>query len=342
MTDRLTRGSARADLADRAAVAGRRHPRRDRGVHPVARRVRRFLRTTAGQRRPGQDPDLGGPGAPGHRARGVARLVQRRPLPGALDQRGPGQHVRLARPRPARRSTGGRPTRSCAARPARSPWRTGRSRGASPTSPPRRPRHTATMPRGPSSASSSGRWARTACGSCSRTPRRTRSRTPAATRRRRSPCRPAASTGASSWTCSSRSAAPGTRTTCSTSGSCPGRTAALMAQHAAATAAYARLLAAGQGWLPGYGVRLPLAEWDFGLATSRLAQAQAVLDLRGQLRTQAAALGLGLPARPPGELRSGDRRPDGDPMTWRPMSSPPSRPCRRGARGGGQPSTTRS
>ncbi len=69
----------------------------------------------------------------------------------------------------------------------------------------------------------------------------------------------------------------------------------LMAQHAAAIQQYAQLLAAGRGWLPGAAVRMPLATWDFTLATTRVAEAQAVIELRDRIQGKAAALGVTAP-----------------------------------------------
>ena len=60
----------------------------------------------------------------------------------------------------------------------------------------------------------------------------------------------------------------------------------------AARAAYRGLLDAGAGWLPGWYVRRPMGEWRFDVAESHVAEATAVLGLRTQLDTAAAALGL--------------------------------------------------
>ena len=75
----------------------------------------------------------------------------------------------------------------------------------------------------------------------------------------------------------------------------PPSDAGLMAQHEAAIQQYAQLLAAGRGWLPGAGVRLPLATWDFAEATTRVAEAQAVLQLRDRIQDQAGSLGVAAP-----------------------------------------------
>ncbi len=75
----------------------------------------------------------------------------------------------------------------------------------------------------------------------------------------------------------------------------PPSDAGLMAQHATAVQQYAALVAAGHGWLPGAGVRMPLATWDFTLTTIRVAEAQAVLQLRGRIQEAAAPLGVAAP-----------------------------------------------
>ncbi len=63
----------------------------------------------------------------------------------------------------------------------------------------------------------------------------------------------------------------------------------------AAREAYAGLVADGEGWLPPYAVRLPMATWDFAAATARIAAGAAVLAQRDELATVAAPLGLGTP-----------------------------------------------
>ena len=75
----------------------------------------------------------------------------------------------------------------------------------------------------------------------------------------------------------------------------PPSDAGLMAQHAAAIQQYATLVAAGQGRLPRAGVRTPLATWDFALTTIRIAEAQALLQLRGRIQEAAAPLGVAAP-----------------------------------------------
>jgi hypothetical protein len=61
---------------------------------------------------------------------------------------------------------------------------------------------------------------------------------------------------------------------------------------ATARKAYRELLEAGDGWLPGWYVRKPMGEWAFHGAQTRIVQATAVLDLRAQVESAAAALGL--------------------------------------------------
>jgi hypothetical protein len=63
----------------------------------------------------------------------------------------------------------------------------------------------------------------------------------------------------------------------------------------AARQAYAGLVAEGQGWLPPYAVRLPMATWDFATATARIAAGAAILARRDELGAVAASLGLGTP-----------------------------------------------
>jgi hypothetical protein len=60
----------------------------------------------------------------------------------------------------------------------------------------------------------------------------------------------------------------------------------------AARAAYRALLEQGDGWLPGWYVRAPMGTWDFGRATTRMAEAAAVLELRDRVTQAASELGL--------------------------------------------------
>jgi hypothetical protein len=69
---------------------------------------------------------------------------------------------------------------------------------------------------------------------------------------------------------------------------------------ALARTAYATLLADGDGWLPGWVVRKPLSDWDFATATTRIAAAEKVLDLRDRIAIVAAHVGL----QPPAMLRT--------------------------------------
>jgi hypothetical protein len=62
--------------------------------------------------------------------------------------------------------------------------------------------------------------------------------------------------------------------------------------HGEAQAAYAQLVARGQGWRPGYVVRYPLAAWQFPAAEAAMADAQALLDERDRLDGLAQTLGL--------------------------------------------------
>ena len=68
---------------------------------------------------------------------------------------------------------------------------------------------------------------------------------------------------------------------------------------AAARTAYAALVADGDGWLPGWVVRKPMSDWDFGTATQRIAAAEKVLDLRDRIDIVASHVGL----EQPGTLR---------------------------------------
>ncbi len=69
---------------------------------------------------------------------------------------------------------------------------------------------------------------------------------------------------------------------------------------AGARTAYRVLLATGDGWLPGWYVRKPMDEWKFDVATKHMAAATAVLGLRDQVATAAAALQL----QPNGALKT--------------------------------------
>ncbi len=67
-----------------------------------------------------------------------------------------------------------------------------------------------------------------------------------------------------------------------------------------ARAAYASLVDAGEGWLPGYVIRDPLGRWEFGRATTGIAEASAILALRDDIAVRAAELAV----VPPSSLRA--------------------------------------
>jgi hypothetical protein len=71
--------------------------------------------------------------------------------------------------------------------------------------------------------------------------------------------------------------------------------AKLLDAREAARAAYATLVADGDGWLPGWVVRKPMGDWDFATATLRIADAEKVLDLRDRIEVVASHLGLDTP-----------------------------------------------
>ncbi len=75
---------------------------------------------------------------------------------------------------------------------------------------------------------------------------------------------------------------------------------ALLDTRREARAAYASLLDAGDGWLPGYVIRDPLGRWEFGRATSGIADASAILTLRDDIAARAAELAV----VPPTSLRA--------------------------------------
>ena len=64
---------------------------------------------------------------------------------------------------------------------------------------------------------------------------------------------------------------------------------------ATARQAYAKLIADGQGWLPPFAVRSPMASWDFATATRRIATGESILDVRAQIARTGAPLGLAPP-----------------------------------------------
>lgn len=64
---------------------------------------------------------------------------------------------------------------------------------------------------------------------------------------------------------------------------------------AAARSAYAALVTAGGDWLPPFYVRKPMSDWQFDVATARIAEATAVLAKRDDLAKVVTALGLTAP-----------------------------------------------
>ena len=92
---------------DRARLAGRGRHRGRRGPHAAARGLRRGLLHGRGP-----DRDQRGPRRADDRPRGVARLVQRRPLRRALDQRGLRRRVRRRGSSTRSPTAGSGPTRS--------------------------------------------------------------------------------------------------------------------------------------------------------------------------------------------------------------------------------------
>jgi hypothetical protein len=81
----------------------------------------------------------------------------------------------------------------------------------------------------------------------------------------------------------------------------------LLEERAAARAAYAELVAAGDGWLPGYAVRDPMGRWQFVRAHSAIEDAAEVLWVRDQLEDAAKDAGL----LPPPSLRLAYESADG-------------------------------
>jgi hypothetical protein len=71
--------------------------------------------------------------------------------------------------------------------------------------------------------------------------------------------------------------------------------AKVLDERAAARAAYTELVAVGDGWLPGWVIRKPMGDWDFGTATRAIDQATAVLTTWRGIEQAAARLGLAPP-----------------------------------------------
>jgi hypothetical protein len=70
----------------------------------------------------------------------------------------------------------------------------------------------------------------------------------------------------------------------------------MLDERAAALGAYAALVAAGADWRPPFYVRGPLSDWDFAAATTRIAEATALLARRDAIAATADALGVAVPA----------------------------------------------
>ena len=54
-----------------------------------------------------------------------------------------------------------------------------------------------------------------------------------------------------------------------------------------ARSAYAELVAAGDGWLPGYAVRDPMGRWQFERAHAAIEDAAEVLEVREEIEAAA-------------------------------------------------------
>jgi hypothetical protein len=74
----------------------------------------------------------------------------------------------------------------------------------------------------------------------------------------------------------------------------------LLEDRRVARRAYAALVDAGDGWLPGYVIRDPLGRWDFARATREIAAATAILETRDAIARVAAEAGVS----PSGELEA--------------------------------------
>jgi hypothetical protein len=70
----------------------------------------------------------------------------------------------------------------------------------------------------------------------------------------------------------------------------------LLDARAKARDAYAQLVAAGRGWLPGFVVRDPLGRWQFDRATQQIAGAREILATRDEIERLAVAAGAAPPA----------------------------------------------
>ena len=74
----------------------------------------------------------------------------------------------------------------------------------------------------------------------------------------------------------------------------------LLAARTEARTAYAALVDAGTGWLPGIAVRGPMAAWDFATSRTRIEAALAILETRDRIAGLAGDLGV----TPPATLRT--------------------------------------
>jgi hypothetical protein len=83
---------------------------------------------------------------------------------------------------------------------------------------------------------------------------------------------------------------------------------AVLDDRKAAREAYEALIAAGDGWLPGYAVRDPLGRWQFSRATEEIRAAGEILDVRDEIEAIAADLGV----TPPTSLEAAYEGADAD------------------------------
>ncbi|HEU4920606.1 MAG TPA: hypothetical protein VFT20_12780, partial [Candidatus Limnocylindrales bacterium] len=70
---------------------------------------------------------------------------------------------------------------------------------------------------------------------------------------------------------------------------------AQLAERTRVREAYASLVGAGDGWLPGFAVRDPLGRWQFARAQERIEEASAILAIRDDIAEVADGLGIDLP-----------------------------------------------
>jgi hypothetical protein len=80
----------------------------------------------------------------------------------------------------------------------------------------------------------------------------------------------------------------------------PAASTGLLDQRRAARQAYRDLVAAGNGWLPGWFVRRPMGLWQFDAARKAITEATGFLALRGQVDAAVGAVGV----TPDGALRA--------------------------------------